>query len=82
MIPDKRLKEQIEQTVNYRLAICDKCPFHSDNRPNYNSLRPDKHCTDCGCTLSAKAACLSCSCPQNKWLPVVTKEQENELDNG
>jgi hypothetical protein len=34
---------------------------------------------DCGCTLSAKTACLSCECPKQKWMPVVTNEQEQEI---
>ena len=62
------------------MAICNGCEFHSKNKPN--SLRPDVHCLDCGCTLSAKTACLSCQCPKNKWLPVMTREQEDEMDNG
>ncbi len=43
----------------------------------------DEHCTDCGCTLSAKGKCLSCECPlegeNKKWGPVVTYEENQEI---
>jgi hypothetical protein len=29
--------------------------------------------------LSAKTKCLSCKCPIDKWLPVLTEEQEEEI---
>jgi hypothetical protein len=29
--------------------------------------------------LSAKTKCLSCKCPIDKWLPVLTEEQEKEI---
>lgn len=47
----------------------------------YKSLRPDVHCTHCGCTLSAKTRCLSCSCPINLWKEVITKEEEENMKN-
>ena len=42
-------------------------------------MRPDVHCTNCGCTLSAKTACLSCNCPINLWGPVASSEQHEHL---
>jgi hypothetical protein len=42
-------------------------------------LRPDAHCTHCGCTLSAKTKCLSCSCPINMWEALMTLEEEQEM---
>lgn len=76
LLPPKELNEVINFTSQQRLAICEKCPFHSKN---YKTIRPDAHCTHCGCTLSAKTKCLSCSCPLNKWMAVVTEEQEDEM---
>lgn len=55
------------------MEICEECPHHSKN---HSSLRPDDHCTNCGCTLSAKTKCLSCECPIKKWLAIATDEQE------
>jgi len=42
-------------------------------------VRPDAHCTNCGCTLSAKTKCLSCSCPLNKWEAVLTDDEEEQF---
>lgn len=77
LFPEEKLKEQIEQVSTERMAICDSCQFHSKN---YKTIRPDAHCTNCGCTLSAKTKCLSCACPLNKWSSVMTREQEDEYD--
>ena len=75
------MKELIEKTSKERMKICENCHYHSDNRQNYTSIRPDKHCTNCGCTLSAKTKCLSCSCPINNWKAVLTEEQQEEIEN-
>lgn len=77
MIPPAHLKEQIVKAREARLAICAECEWHSKK---HKTKRPDEHCTKCGCTLSAKAACLSCSCPLNKWVAIMTGEQEDEMD--
>ena len=77
LIPPKEIKEAIQETSKYRMQICEACRWHSKN---YNSVRPDVHCTHCGCTLAAKTKCLSCSCPINKWEAVATEEQGDELE--
>jgi hypothetical protein len=71
------MKDIIEATSRERLSICEQCPFHSKN--HFTPLRPDNHCTGCGCNLEAKAACLSCGCPDDKWLAVMDEEQEEQL---
>lgn len=58
------------------MSICFDCPMHSRH---HSAMRPDDHCTECGCTLSAKTKCLSCACPLNKWEAIVTSEQEKEM---
>ena len=78
LFPEEKLKEQIDQVAAERIAICNSCQFHSKN---HKTIRLDEHCTNCGCTLSAKTKCLSCACPINKWSPVMTREQEDEYDN-
>jgi PHP family Zn ribbon phosphoesterase len=72
IIPPKELEDLINVTSKYRLEICGKCEHHSKN---FDSLRIDAHCNDCGCTLSAKTACLSCKCPLTppKWGEVIVK---------
>ena len=79
LLPPKELKETIKTTSEERLAICEACDYHSKNRKNYKTVRPDDHCTNCGCTLAAKTKCLSCSCPINKWVALVTPDQEEEM---
>jgi len=74
--PPEALKDIIKTTSETRLKVCKTCPEHSSNKEGYETIRPDEHCTDCGCTLSAKTKCLSCKCPIGKWVPVITKEQE------
>ena len=70
MIPPHELKQQIEQIGEHRLSICRECDYNSEVKKkkfDYKTVRPDEHCTNCGCTLSAKTKCLSCSCPIKKW---------------
>ena len=77
LIPPADMKDMIQQVSKERVTICNDCPFHSKNHKT--PLRPDAHCTDCGCNLEAKSACLSCSCPQDKWLAVVDQDEEEQL---
>ena len=77
LIPPKEIKQAIQETSEYRMKICEACRWHSKN---YNTVRPDDHCTHCGCTLAAKTKCLSCSCPIDKWGAVATEEQGDELE--
>ena len=77
LIPPADMKDMIQQVSKERVTICNDCPFHSKNHKT--PLRPDAHCTDCGCNLEAKSACLSCNCPQGKWLAVVDQEEEEQL---
>lgn len=76
LVPPEQLKSLIKQTSEERLNICAKCPHHSKN---HKTVRPDAHCTYCGCTLSAKTACLSCKCPINKWMEVLNEKQEEQI---
>lgn len=69
LLPEERKKDFIEHVSAERLAICEACEEHSSNKKDYKSLRLDAHCTNCGCTLSAKTKCLTCDCPLKKWLP-------------
>ena len=79
LMPRKELELVIEQTSQERMEICNNCEHISTK---HKTLRPDVHCTNCGCTLSAKTKCLSCNCPLNKWKAVISQEQQNIIDNG
>ena len=76
------MKEAIAKVSKERLEICSTCSFQSEMQKKvhgYKTMRPDVHCTHCGCTLSAKTACLSCNCPINLWGPVASSEQHEHL---
>lgn len=79
LFPPAKLAQLIETTSATRIDVCNNCEFHSKN---HKSVRPDAHCTNCGCPLSAKTKCLSCNCPLMKWKAIVTPEQEEEIKNG
>lgn len=76
MFPPKEMKALIKRVSEERLAICNECEHHSKNK---KTLRPDDHCTHCGCTLSAKTKCLSCSCPLEKWVALVSSDEEEQI---
>lgn len=76
--PSQHLKATIKKVSEERLNICRNCEFYSPNHPS-KSLRPDIHCVNCGCTLSAKTACLSCECPIKKWHKVVSEGEYNNM---
>jgi len=76
LVPKKEMKKLIQNVSKERLSICNECPFHSKNHKT--PLRLDNHCTDCGCNLEAKTACLSCSCPQDEWTSVIANPEEED----
>ena len=80
LIPSEKLKPIITQVSNTRLEICRACPYHSSK---HNTIRPDEHCTECGCPLISKTKCLSCECPLEgvlkQWKKYITKEEEAEM---
>jgi hypothetical protein len=78
LFPPKELKRIIQKVGKERTIICELCEYHSKH---HKSIRPDDHCSICGCTLSAKTKCLSCACPVYKWREIMTSEQEEEMNN-
>lgn len=79
LFPPEEIKKLITEVSVERLSVCKDCRFNSKNRKR--NIRPDEHCVLCGCTLVAKTKCLSCSCPRNYWLAVLTLEEEEEINN-
>lgn len=82
LIPPAKLKKVIDKIGTERLSICRGCEFNSKNIKDAWGIRMDEHCVDCGCTLSAKTKCLSCSCPLEipKWVAVISKAEEDEIN--
>ena len=91
VIPPSELKDVIEHASIERMESCNKCALLINDkafgkRCNGNLyLNPETNETSkfptkgfkrgCGCILSAKTRCLSCSCPANKWTSVDVKEE-------
>jgi hypothetical protein len=74
LLPQEKEKAFVKHVSNERLAICNECEHHSKN---HKSIRMDAHCTECGCTLSAKTKCLTCECPLKKWMAQPMPEQND-----
>jgi len=74
LLPEERQKAFIGHVSQERLAICKVCKHHSKN---HTSMRPDAHCVECGCTLSAKTKCLTCECPLKKWIAQQMPEEND-----
>lgn len=73
LFPKEELKEIILKVSEQRIEICSQC---ENNSKFHNSIRPDEHCTLCGCSLAPKTKCLSCKCPIDKWLNIISEEEE------
>lgn len=73
LFPPEKIKDLIEEVSLERMKVCQDCPLISTK---HKTLRPDVHCTDCGCTLSAKTKCLNCACPKGKWEAINNEEDE------
>lgn len=79
--PPSYLEQQITQVSAERMEICKACPLSSMNNPDANPFRFDDHCTKCGCPLVTKTKSLSSSCPIEKWVSVITPEEEQTIEN-
>jgi hypothetical protein len=75
LFPAENMRAYIKQVSDERMAICEGCDLISTK---HKTIRPDVHCTDCGCMLAAKTKCLSCACPLNKWIAVMANQEEEE----
>lgn len=67
------LPEDQKNEILRRRAICEGCPFMSENAikseeyfkmtgHHYETKRTDKHCSSCGCPLQTKTASLATDC--------------------
>jgi hypothetical protein len=74
-------KTELASVTAQRLSLCKTCSFYSVNAQSngYKTMRPDIHCTSCGCNLELKTSCISCSCPLDP--PVWTAINEHPNTN-
>lgn len=52
--------KKVEEIALPRLEICANCPIMKDGFCS-------KDRGGCGCLCEAKARCIECKCPKNKW---------------
>ncbi len=76
LFPANDMKTAIKDMHRERKVICEQCEWISTK---HKTIRPDVHCTDCGCTLSAKTRCLSCECPLKKWGAYIKTQEEEQI---
>ena len=69
--------EYVEEVAAERLKACDVCE-HKGNKCAVPKTGPC--CNLCGCSLKLKTRSLSSSCPDEKWIALLTEEQEDELE--
>lgn len=61
------LPEDEMNEIARRLVICKTCPFMSENAKtnpaiNYQTDRPDEHCSLCKCNIDLKTSSLASNC--------------------
>lgn len=66
--------EHVERVARTRLNICNTCHWNSKF---HKTMRPDVHCTKCGCTIEAKVRSMESECPIAKW-PKITKDEQKQ----
>ena len=75
IIPEEHLKPHIDKVATARINICNTCEYDSNKSlTTMAKIRFDRHCTHCGCTLSAKTRSLTSECPIGKWGAAVKDE--------
>jgi len=72
-----------EKVAGDRMVACKACPEIDLEGSKCAVPKTQPCCGLCGCSLSVKLRSLSSMCANEKdpkWLPVITHEQEDELD--
>lgn len=76
-------KKWIKDLAAHRMnTFCSPCEFNSKNAKelsDYQTIRPDDHCTRCGCNLEWKTHQLSSSCPAGLWNAAVTRQEAEAI---
>ena len=75
-------KEHIEVIAHERLKICLVCPFYDPTGTSEKATFKGKpSCASCGCLTALKTRCLSCDCPENKWLKITDDHTSQKIKN-
>jgi len=74
-------KESVEEIASERRKICLGCPFYDKVGTDCYVVGTHPCCASCGCSLKLKLRSLSSSCPEGKWDPVLTENEELDHDS-
>lgn len=76
-------KDDVEQIADYRMGICVQCELFDDNGEGCLVPGTQPCCNEkkggCGCSLGFKTRSLSSSCPKNRWVAVMSEQEEDLL---
>lgn len=72
------IKQEVERVAEERNNICLACEFHSDKN---ETIRPDTHCTKCGCNLHIKQRAMGYGCEEGKWHPVTDEKTSDAISS-
>ncbi len=74
--------EAVSRVAAARKETCDRCPQNSEARKlgGHTTLRPDYHCTACGCNIRFKTHSMRAACPAEHWPAVdaITQTPDEE----
>ena len=72
--------EFVEDIAVHRKEICDSCE-HIDLKGKACAMPGTQPCCSlCGCSLTFKTRALSTECPDGRWFPLISEEDEDKLD--
>jgi len=73
-------KADVEHIAAERMAICETCPFIDIDGHLCMVPGTKPCCRLCGCSLGLKTRALSAKCDADRWLAVLTPEEQEAMD--
>ena len=72
--------EHVEEIHDERMEICKACPAFDEEGTKCYVPGTNPCCGLCGCSLSLKLRSLSSECDDNRWLAILSEEEEDKLN--
>lgn len=72
--------EFVEEIASNRMDICTACVYKDVDGKECVVPGTQPCCSLCGCSLEFKTRSLSSECPDDRWLALVSEEDEDTLD--
>lgn len=70
----------VEEVASDRMNICTACIYKDVDGSECLVPGTQPCCKLCGCSLEFKTRSLSSDCPDNRWLGLISEEDEDNLD--